>query len=181
MKFSCTSLAHFHITVSFLELFFRYIKTGSWVSLQMTGTGVLARTFNDHLGIHRKTLNTIPANLREELPKPKPLYPQLDIPPEEYPIINFDKEGFCLTEADNDAYNIVLLGPTGSGKSTLINNMFNFTVCRSAPTASSVTKEVKFLKGHFKFAEVYGHHIYQQDKCVNVIDTIGKCNCKLNW
>ena len=142
----------------------------------MTGAGVLASTFNSYLGIHRKTLNTIPANLKEEEPEPVQLYPNLRIDPGDYPVLQFEQEGLCLSEADNDAYNIVVLGPTGAGKSTLINNMFNLTVCKAEPTVESVTKEVKFLKGIFRFVGIKD----TLDKKANVIDTIGKCNCKLN-
>ena len=85
--------------------------------------------------------------------------------------ISYDQISNCLTEGDNEAYNIALLGPTGSGKSTIINNIFNKYVCGTGATAQSVTKEVKFLQGRIDVSSVLDQG--QTVKKLNVIDTIG--------
>ena len=85
-------------------------------------------------------------------------------------------EGF--SEPNNSDYNIVVLGPTGAGKSTIINNLFNQNVCVTGATAESVTREVRFFQGTCDQVLVYSQ-IKNTTKTVkkrlNVIDTIGKC------
>ena len=80
----------------------------------------------------------------------------------------------ALVEADNDAYNVVILGPTGSGKSNIINNLFNLTVCETGGSAQSVTRQVTFHQG--------SHRLWEQNldtgeilkmRKINIIDTIG--------
>ena len=61
--------------------------------------------------------------------------------------IKFYKTTRELTANDHDAFNVVVLGPTGAGKSTLINHIFNRTVCGTSATAQSCTREVKFYRG----------------------------------
>ena len=73
-----------------------------------------------------------------------------------------------LSEADEKCFNLVLIGPTGAGKSTLINNLFNLTVSETAGSSESVTREVKFYQGSF--------NIQRQIRSVNIIDTLGRSN-----
>jgi len=153
----------------------RYIESGAWVSLQMVGSGILASTFNGHLSTYTKILNTVPDNLKEQEKQMIVIYP--DMPGNcNYPTIQFESAGTCLTRASDKDYNILVLGPTGAGKSTIINNIFNSTVCTAAATAASVTREVKFLQGRSKFTILDGGQIKTIDKKVNVIDTIGFCD-----
>ena len=51
--------------------------------------------------------------------------------------------------AGNDSFNIVLLGITGSGKSSLINLLFNEEVARSGSTPVSITRNVNYLQGSY--------------------------------
>mmetsp|Transcript_70886 Transcript_70886/g.211349 ORF Transcript_70886/g.211349 Transcript_70886/m.211349 type:complete len:88 (+) Transcript_70886:474-737(+) len=65
-------------------------------------------------------------------------------------------------EATN-AFNVVLLGPTGCGKSNLINVLYNMTVCPSVASVSSVTRSMRITQG---MTTVLG-----QRRPVNVIHT----------
>ena len=137
----------------------------------MVGGGILASTFNSHLSTFSKNLNTIPENLKEQEQARIVIYPDMPMAYSQkgYNTIQFESRGYCLTRASDDAYNILVLGPTGAGKSTIINNMFNETVCPAAATAASVTREVKFLQGRSTFRVDWKDF----DKKVNIIDTIG--------
>lgn len=84
-----------------------------------------------------------------------------------------------LTREDDSFYNIVFLGPTGSGKSTLINHLFNFNVMNTDDTAESVTRQVYFSQG--QLASVLRNLQDEQTQAkytrnVNVIDTVGMCD-----
>ena len=80
--------------------------------------------------------------------------------------IQFKSSSKSLSEIDNNSYTIVVLGPTGCGKSTIINHLFNKTVCITGAAARSVTQELKFLKGDLIKSDI------SFDK-VTIIDTIG--------
>jgi GTP-binding protein EngB required for normal cell division len=60
---------------------------------------------------------------------------------------------------------ILLLGPTGAGKSNVINCIFKQYVCESKASATGVTAEIKFFYGIDEFG-----------KYVCVIDTVGFCD-----
>ena len=86
-------------------------------------------------------------------------------------MINYDKfvsvEDFKLTD---DTYNILICGPTGTGKSTLTNIFFNATVSKTADkNAVSVTRT---------FHVVHGKYRCEDNRCidVNVVDTMGLCD-----
>jgi len=79
-----------------------------------------------------------------------------------------------LTREDNEnAYNVLFLGPTGAGKSSLINKIFNEKVAKASASARSVTKEVNFYKGSL---DCNGF-----SKKINLIDTIGFCDTRLSF
>ena len=67
----------------------------------------------------------------------------------------------------NDGFNILFLGPTGTGKSHLINHLFNQKVAVSTPAVTSVTREMYFYEGNLKRNGT-------SPSKVNIIDTIGK-------
>ena len=66
----------------------------------------------------------------------------------------------------------MLLGPTGSGKSTIINNLFNLTVSKSGASAESVTRQVQFHGGSTSFTDV--DKKVRVVKKINGMDTLGK-------
>ena len=153
----------------------RYIHTGSWVCMQMVGSGILKGTFFSHMSTFTKLINILPNELAMEAPSMERLYNRSTHADD----FKFIKKSSCLTEADNDAYNVIVLGPTGSGKSTIINHLFNQRVCLTGDTAQSVTREVEFLQGSMSFEIVdrvdqRTRAIVSKTKNLNIIDTIGK-------
>ena len=97
--------------------------TGSWICLQMLGSGILKTHFNSQMIRHTKQINVLPRELEPESGPIEVLYPEAE---KNYPI-RFVKMTRELSEFDHGAFNIVFLGPTGCGKSTLINHIFNRT------------------------------------------------------
>ena len=62
---------------------------------------------------------------------------------------------------------LVIVGDTGCGKSTIINQLFNRTVSATAATAGPVTQELEFFHGDLITSE-------EGSKQITIIDTIGK-------
>jgi len=149
----------------------RYIRYGSWLCFQMVGEGVLRTKFSDHMRMHTKAINTFPEELRPAEKEKKRLYPAREVGLS----IDWETRKEALTALDNNSFNIVVLGPTGSGKSTIINNLFNLTVCHTGGSAESVTRQVQFHQGStaFNYRRVDTQEFSSRVK-VNVIDTLGK-------
>lgn len=159
----------------------RYIQCGAWISLQSVGTGKIGEIFKKELekfeqeneDIHH-LINTFPADLigKQSERVFRELYKSNDYS------FNIEYMGHTdyLTDQDNRRYSIVFLGPTGSGKSSLINLLFNKNVNIAKQGAMSVTKEVNFSKGvAFKH---FGKEDHEQE--VNIIDTIGFCDSAMS-
>ena len=130
----------------------------------MVGGGSLKKRFLKNMIAYSltKLINVLPDELAPDDHALSKLY--LDAPENAH--LRFLKSKFMLCEADEKCFNIVLIGPTGAGKSTLINNLFNLTVSETAGSSESVTREVKFYQGSFNIA--------RQMRSVNVIDTLGR-------
>ena len=104
----------------------RYIHCGAWLCFQMVGNGVLKQLFVDHMSEFTKKINTLPDELVQAELEKTPLYPQEMIDAfEEAGTVKWTRTKGALIERDAKLYNIVFIGPTGSGKSHLINNLFN--------------------------------------------------------
>lgn len=75
---------------------------------------------------------------------------------------------------DENTYNILVLGPTGAGKSHLINTFFNQRICEDDVSHLSVTREVCFIKGE---GNVYNPENQAfENRNVVVADTVGLCD-----
>ena len=83
------------------------------------------------------------------------------------------------------------LGPTGSGKSSLINLLFNSSVMKTDPGSESVTRHVYFIQGKADVAQfprsltsdlrqllLGGNRTLEQanTRSINIIDTVGFCD-----
>ena len=146
----------------------RYIQSGAWVCLQMTteedGIGAEFRKAIMCNKDNARKLNQLPNELR----KPR----GSDIPEEQVPgmvpFIQLDTTEPYGPRYDSSAFNIVVLGPTGSGKSLFINRLFNRQVCKHGSGAVSVTKAFCTYVGSAV--------ILNQQRRVNVIDSRGFCD-----
>ena len=81
---------------------------------------------------------------------------------------------------DSEAYNVVLFGPTGAGKSTLINLIFNKDVADAYDDPDSVTKNMTFYTGEGYVADFVNSKHVQVKKRINLIDSIGFCDSHLD-
>jgi len=81
-----------------------------------------------------------------------------------------DDSGLFISD---DTHVILIIGPTGAGKSRLINLIFNTVVAFSELSSNSCTKEIIFYYGKINGPEV-------SDKKLCVIDTVGLCDSMLS-
>ena len=136
------------------------------------GAGALNEIFVKHMAEHKKLINTFPSNLIPRKADPQEIFPGVT------DHILYSGEKAALTSTDEESYNIVILGPTGSGKSTLINHLFNETVVESGSSAASVTRHVSFIQGNYIWPYTMwksGREITKRSS-INVIDTLGFCD-----
>jgi GTP-binding protein EngB required for normal cell division len=142
-----------------------FIFCGSWLSMQMNKGGGLRKRFQKYMKNYAKLVNTMPSDLHYTKKPDRILYSELDQLPRQF--IRYERSEQALVQKDLDAYNVVFLGPTGSGKSTLINLLFNRNICETGASAYSVTRHCQFIRGVFN------------GQRVNIIDTIGFCDSKM--
>jgi len=174
MKLVCGA-KNYSLALRNCEHLARYIHSGAWISFQMVGNGVLKKHFVSYMGEHTKLINILPLELQPIEFEKHPLYPEHEIKEamEDTGSIKFSRMKKSLTATDNDRFNIVFLG---SGKSHLINNLFNLTVSPSRASLDSVTKEIRFYEGICTFVTMRGWRRVRYNRPVNVIDTIGFCD-----
>ena len=173
MNMVCGS-ANYSLALRNCEHVARYIYCGRWLCFQMTH-GTLKDTLFNYLGEKSKLINVFPKELEESKErKIEKLYKDLDdscgLP------MTYERKHDHLTDSDNNAFNILFLGPTGAGKSTLINHLFNRTVCKTGGAAISTTKQARFHSGSHHLWSTHGEKNIQRRTKVNVCDTIGKEN-----
>ena len=149
-----------------------YIIRNRWFSDQMETEGTLLKTFRSYfLGNQVVLVNTFPSNIRTNVfdhnRKSKELY-------------DFTHDHLCASnltyylDSNENTYNILFIGPTGAGKSHLINVFFNQKICESNCSTQSVTREIYFIRGRGKVYNVNENQSIMQD--IIVTDTIGLCD-----
>jgi len=127
---------------------------------------------DDH---HRQLVNTKPNELVKRKPE-QMLYKEVQ------PFVRYERSPQAIDKQDLDAFNVVFLGPTGCGKSHLVNHFFNKTVSLSAGTAESVTRDIHFFIGSAMLGRAPTDDVKEwhlQRRKVNLVDTIGLCDSAL--
>ena len=81
-----------------------------------------------------------------------------------------------ILDKSNDPFRVLVIGPTGVGKSTIINHLYNREVCTiGKDSATRQTDEVSSTHG------IYFYGKKKKDfKRVNIFDTIGLCDGQLS-
>eukprot|EP00928_Gymnodinium_smaydae_P034347 TRINITY_DN24360_c1_g5_i1.p1 TRINITY_DN24360_c1_g5~~TRINITY_DN24360_c1_g5_i1.p1 ORF type:complete len:444 (-),score=56.58 TRINITY_DN24360_c1_g5_i1:458-1789(-) len=155
------------------EHFAKYIASGSWVSHQMFPGAPLHQQLLKHMDCEtRKLINALPVeidNIRSRVLRP--------VFRKGKGFLEYVVTKSIVADAEvNNACNVLVLGPTGSGKSNIINLLFNKQVCASAFSACSVTRHMQIIQARApseKLKWAYGEN-------VNVIDSIGFCDSELS-
>jgi len=147
----------------------RYIMQGVWHCSQHSGDGLFNHVFKSVSGT-ATTLSSTP---------PNPLFTQQVVLGSNYQ--NFFPSGFSATEVKCDANclnvkghkTILVIGPTGSGKSNIINFLTNSDVCDVKASSASITKMCKFIT-----CRIDSGHEHAIPICF--IDTIGFCDSMIS-
>lgn len=144
----------------------RYIHSGTWLSLQMIDKGLINEVFVKHLlSQHRQMVNELPRDLQEDDDLNRELFPGCE------GFLRFIGKKQVLSIEDNDHFNVVVMGPTGCGKSSIINRLFNMVVAKEGASCESITRNCQIYQGECNMDKV--------PTKVNVIDTIGFCDSVL--
>lgn len=147
----------------------RYIQTGSWVSLQVVSKGAIYEMFSSSMTKYEKTLiNTFPQELIPERKSDTPVvWEHMTVAP----MVSYRSSRQKLLQ-DEKAFRVVVLGPTGCGKSAFINAMFNKQVADSKESVTSVTRQVDIYEGHRTFEN-------GDLRVVHIFDCLGFCDAEL--
>ena len=141
----------------------RYITTGAWFSYIVSDeTKEFYKDIRKHLEEHESKINTPPQDLSPQENDSKKIYDKVS------DHIEFKDIANEFTSEDEEAHVVLLLGPTGSGKSSIANLLFNQHVVKASDDAKSQTKNCTFLQGD------YGPP--GTSKKVIVVDTVGYCD-----
>ena len=146
----------------------RYIHAGVWVSFQMV---------NPDSFIRKKMVKDLAARIKfpEELKPPDESFQVIFKDLTDF--VHFGSKIDALSERDEKGYNILVIGPTGSGKSTIINHLYNQKVCCTVSGVKPGTRDVHYTQGQFSFLikNDKGKSVKKM-RTVNLIDTIGLCD-----
>jgi GTP-binding protein EngB required for normal cell division len=122
----------------------------------------------------RRCVNTFPSCIR-------PKVFNISASPKIY---SFTKDHYIASnfeyylDINEDTYNVLVIGPTGAGKSHLINVIFNQEISDSKSSHFSVTREICFIKGRGRVYSEQRKNFVERSVCV--IDTIGLCDTEWN-
>eukprot|EP00929_Paragymnodinium_shiwhaense_P007377 TRINITY_DN111275_c0_g1_i1.p1 TRINITY_DN111275_c0_g1~~TRINITY_DN111275_c0_g1_i1.p1 ORF type:complete len:447 (-),score=61.13 TRINITY_DN111275_c0_g1_i1:153-1493(-) len=154
-----------------------YIMTGAWVSKQMLPNGKLGEAILKHFPADKKKyLDKLPREIRPDDWTMKEVYPK-----DQYSgFVRFKERVWGLCKDDEDAYNVIVLGPTGAGKSRIINILFNQEVSKSLPSIDPVTEEIMIFSGTAPMPVKVAGKWQDIQRKVNVIDTIGLCDSRID-
>ena len=101
----------------------RYVYCGSWVCTQIVPNGLIRELLGvivkNKMRYIRKKLNRPPRELTKPLTSNRVLFPGVQ------PIVQYETQHTSLSVDARDMFNIVFMGPSGSGKSSIINHLFN--------------------------------------------------------
>jgi GTPase SAR1 family protein len=173
-------LANYSLCLRNCEHLANYVMHGRWCSSQMDDNGRIMDAFRRYLMSESqiRLVNTPPSDIRTQIFSGNAgvVY---DFLMPYYKATGFD----YYLDAEEDAYNLLIIGPTGVGKSHLINVIFNSPICESRLSHLSVTPEVFFIRGE---GQIISHRfngktstdtVVRQRKVV-VTDTIGICDTR---
>lgn len=148
----------------------RYIAGAGWTSMMTVDGSPIHDMFKKQIAdmheLQRQCFNRPPAELKKQHGRVKALYKH------ETAYIRHAKVLDSLMHNDvAKGFNVVVLGPTGCGKSRFINLMCNKDICKSAGGAKSVTQEMQLIQGK--------GHVMGRERLVNIVDTIGFCDTSM--
>lgn len=153
-----------------------YIFKGIWYSKQMENWATILEFF---MHDKAKFINKFPSKIRPhvfiESENREQVYSFISN--EEIELFEPYSMQYFLDEPANDTYNILLIGPTGSGKSNLVNVIFNRKIVESEPGFDPVTDEIVMIKCKGKIYNNETNSYISKD--IIVTDTIGLSD--RNW
>ena len=108
-----------------------------------------------------KLINTFPEELKPPYESFSPIFTGIS------DFIHCGGPKDALTAKDQKAFNILVFGPTGAGKSTIINHLYNKFVCPISAGPQSETRRVHYTQGqyYFKNGETNGENWERIEEC----------------